>query len=462
MNRLPIRRLIGLGILVVTVHAILLFIIIPEFGGRLGHSYNQDGFTDGYDFIAANLAAGKGYRFYPDTARTMMREPGYPVLLAGLILVFGTNFFIAVKLLNMLLALATAWLMMRIAHKLSASQLQMLAAPLLFLFHPGTLIAESRGGVEIIFAFLITLFLLTIYKALEANRWLDYVIAGLVLGVTVLVRSTPMLFPFLLFGYLLVIRRKQVRATGLVICRNIALMVLAMLAVLSPWIARNYSLTGKFVPTASMLGVSAQAGQYISSHLGEGKPWWVLDREAGRERSHLAIAEGYSFKDGYDGYYQTFYKSEDELKFSKFLMQRVIAEYKRSPWLFVKSVTQNFFNFWFAGKTPEATITNVFVQLPYLVLALIGAVLAFRNRQAVIVAPLLLFIGYIMAVHAPIIAQARYSMPLIPLVSILASIALVAAERKMSRRGVISDASGQASRAFSEIPEPVGQGRARR
>jgi Dolichyl-phosphate-mannose-protein mannosyltransferase len=462
MNRLPIRRLIGLGILVVIVHAILLFVVIPEFGNRLGHSYNQDGFTDGYDFIAANLAAGKGYRFYPDTALTMMREPGYPVLLAGLILVFGSNFFIAVKLLNMILALATAWLMMRIAHKLSAGQLQMLAPPLLFLFHPGTLIAESRGGVEMIFAFLITLFLLTIYKALEADRWCDYVVAGLVLGVMVLVRSTPMLFPVFLLGYLLGVRRHEVHTRNLVICGNIALMVLAMLVVLSPWIARNYSLTRKFVPTASMLGVSAQAGQYISTHLGEGKPWWLLDREAGRERSHLAIAMGYSFKDGYDGYYQTFYKSEDELKFSKFLMQRVVAEYARSPWSFVKSVTENLFNFWFAGKTPVATVANVFLQLPYLALALVGAVLGFKNRQTAIVAPLLLFTGYIMAVHAPIIAQARYSIALVPLVSILASITLVAAQRRMSHQSVSVSLAGKTGSNFGDVPEPVGQGREQR
>ena len=461
MNRLPFRRLIGLGILVVIVHAILLFVVIPEFGSRLGHSYNQDGFTDGYDFIAGNLAAGKGYRFYPDTALTMMREPGYPVLLAGLILVFGSNFFIAVKLLNMILALATAGLMMRIAHRLSASQLQRLAPPLLFLFHPGTLIAESRGGVEMIFAFLITLFLLTIYTALESDRWRRYVVAGLVLGVMVLVRSTPMLFPVFLLGYLLVARRQEVRKAKLVICRNIALMVLAMLVVLSPWVARNYSLTRKFVPTASMLGVSAQAGQYISTHLGEGKPWWILDREAGRERSHLAIAMGYSFKDGYDGYYQTFYKSEDELKFSQFLMQRVVAEYARSPWLFVKAVTENLFNFWFAGKTPVATVANAVVQLPYLALALVGAVLGFRDRQTAIVGPMLLFIGYIMAVHAPIIAQARYSIALVPLLSILASIALVAAEQRLSRRSALVGSPSQASGAFSEIPEPVGQGEQR-
>ena len=44
-----------------------------------------------------------------------------------------------------------------------------LAAALVFLFHPGTLVAEGRGGVEIFFGFLVVLFFWTLYDALEAG-----------------------------------------------------------------------------------------------------------------------------------------------------------------------------------------------------------------------------------------------------------------------------------------------------
>ena len=233
------RRAIAFGGIVLVVHAVLLLVIIPMIGARLGPSYQQNEFADGYDYLARNLAAGNGYRFYPDTDRTLMREPGYPILLAGLLLTFG-NVFIAVKLLNLLLAFGTAWLITRIVRRLSDRSWPMLAAASLYLFHPGTLIAESRGGVEILFGFLIVLFVVTLLNAIDRRRTGDFAVSGLILGVVVLVRSVPILFPVFLLGYLLVFERH--RTSMLMAFRNIAILVLTMIAVLSPWIIRNYSL----------------------------------------------------------------------------------------------------------------------------------------------------------------------------------------------------------------------------
>jgi hypothetical protein len=180
--------------------------------------------------------------------------------------------------------------------------------------------------------------------------------------------------------------------------------------------------------------VSAQAGQYIGKHQFEGKPYWILDREAARERDRLALGLGYPFEDGAEGYYQTFYKTNDEINFSSYLLKKVVAEYQNSPMLFFRCMTQNVFNFWFAGKTWNATAMNAMIQLPYLALAGLGAFRLIRTKSARTAGLLVLFVAYVMAVHVPILAQARYSIPLISVIAILASAGLATVLKKSETR----------------------------
>lgn len=438
MNRRSKFSLLGLILLAVFLHATILFVVIPKASRHLDQLYNGNQYADGIELISANLASGNGYRFFPDTAKTLMREPGFPVFLAGIFVLFGKS-FAAVKLMNMILAFAAAYLTTRIARKLSNSWLLILGSPLLFLFHPGTLIAESRGGSEVLFTFMLTLFMLTLYKAIESSRWWNYLVSGGVLGLTALVRSTPILFPLVLLGYLLVFERQA--NSKLAIFRNITVMGIAMLVVLSPWIVRNYALTGNFVPTASVLGVSAQTGFYLATHHPIGNLY--IDREAAAERNALARGLGYHFK---DGYYQYFYSSGDEVEFSHYLWKRVTGEYERSPILFIKVVGVNLFNFWCGGRTWTSVAMNAIVQVPLLCLAIIGTVFCVRNDQAKSIAPMALLIAYIVAISIPILALARYSVPLIPFVSILACTAIVAVQGKLkggdNAKGTIHSSCG--------------------
>src|ERR1700679_4391164 len=126
-----IRRLnplLIIAIVVACINGALLFVVIPRITDRVALLYGQDRFIDGYDQIATNLVRGNGYRFYPDTAKTMMREPGYPIFLAGLMLAFGSA-FTEVKLANMVLALATAWLTMCLAGRISKNRVVLIVSP---------------------------------------------------------------------------------------------------------------------------------------------------------------------------------------------------------------------------------------------------------------------------------------------------------------------------------------------
>jgi 4-amino-4-deoxy-L-arabinose transferase-like glycosyltransferase len=427
-NHANVGRAKLLALLVVIVHAIALLIVIPELAPRLNISLNSSVYPDGYDLLASNIIAGNGYRFYTDTARTLMREPGYPMLLAGVFFVFGEK-RAAVELANLVLALGTAWLTVRIAQRLlpndsdRATLRLSYVAPVLWLFHPGTLVAESRGGVEILFACCLTASVWMLLQAIDSGKLLGFVYCGASLGVTVLVRSTPLLLPGALFLYLLLMEYRQTPVMR--IAKNCAAMVVTMSLVLSPWIARNFLVTAKFIPTASVLGVSAQAGQYIGAHLFDGKPFWLLDREAARERDLMAEKLGLRFEDGSQGYYQTFYKSRDEVEFSKILFEQVLSGYKQDPMLFVRCIAQNILGFWVAGRTWSVTAATAVLQIPYLILAVIGSLVGLRSESRKLVGIVVLVILYTVAVHAPLLAQARYSVPLNPLVSVLASLGIL-------------------------------------
>jgi hypothetical protein len=418
------------AICILPLNALLLFVVIPKVSSRTNWLYNSDGYVDTYEQIAENLAAGHGYRVYPDTARTLSREPGYPVLLAGLFWMFGDK-LTTVQLANMLFTFATAGLIALLARRVSGSKVVILGAPLLFLFHPGTLIAESRGGVEAAFTFFLVLFMLTVYRAIETRGWFDYLLSGAALGATVLTRSTPLLFPVLLLAYVAAIEPKR---SWLRLCRNGAIMAIAAATILSPWIIRNYSLVGKFVPTASVLGISAHAGLYNNTHYSGAESWALVDRQGARERRRLAEDLGYPFKVEALGYFQDFYSSRDEVRFSDYLLNQVIGEYRRSPSLFVKCVGANLFNFWFRGKTTESTRLNLILEVPYLFLAMAGLVVAVRNGLFNSVAPVLLLIAYLVAVSVVVLAQARYSVPLIPFLSIFVCIALDGIRRTVDSR----------------------------
>jgi hypothetical protein len=419
------RVLAAWGLLIVLLNGLIVFVVLPRASPQIQGLYSENRYADGYDQLAANLAAGNGYRFYPDTAETLMREPGYPLLLAGTYQLFGFDFRI-VKLLNMVLAFGTAYFMICIARRISANSFLIFGAPLLFLFHPETLIAESRGGVEIFFGFMLALFMLTVYRAADSGRWGAYALSGAALGATLLVRSTPLLFPVLLFGYFVFVNRQN--GNLLALSRNFGVLILTMGLVISPWVIRNYRLTEKFVPTASVLGVAAQTGLYFSQHTQIGNV--RMDWQAAMERNTLAEEFGRPFR---PGYYQYFYSSADELGFSQYLSRKVTDQYKTFPLLFLKTLGLNLVKFWCGGKTGSSVLMNAIVQVPFLGLAIAGVVFCVKGGRAKAVAPLVLLCVYSVGVSIPILAQARYATPLIPFMSILVMIAVLALKQMLEK-----------------------------
>jgi competence protein ComGC len=408
-------------VVLITVLAIACFklclglVVVPH--------YKQDfpgiwsiGRADNYHSLAKNLSRGHGYRFTPETSLTLMREPGYPYVLSFLVDEFD-DYYLAAVALNVLITTLSALLVAHLARYISNEAFVPLIAALLYSFHPGVLIAELRIGVEIPFIFLLLCFFTILRRALESQRVLDFCKVGLALGLTCYVRSTALLFPPFLMLYTFW-RERTFRAL-LAMAVRVAVVMGVTFLVLTPWIVRNYQLVGEFVPTASVQGVAMQVGNYICTHADGRRTFKDLDDDAADVRNEIAKREGYHFV---EGYYQFFFDPHDEVKFNRELNQQVVQQYVHSPATFAKCASENVFNFWFTGKNTKATLINMVIQLPYMLLALVGVFMVYRSADRTLLGPMVLFIGYSVAVYAPIHAQARYSVPLVPILAMLAAV----------------------------------------
>lgn len=410
------------------VQAMVLFVVLPNLGDLVSPEYGV-GFGDLYDQIANNLMQGKGYRIEPNLGETMMREPGYPLFLVCVFKVGGYHIE-AARLANLLLAVGIAFMMMRLARRVTNDRAAALIATLLFLFYPGILIAEARGGVEIAFIFVVMLFMLALHDAVEKGHIWRYLVAGSLLGVVVLVRSTPLLFPVFLLAFLMLTTSGAGERLKLVF--RIALLVLAMVAVMSPWIIRNYMLVHEVVPTATVAGIAAQEGQYTCQNLSFDSNFRTSQREAAHERNQVASQMGVPFE---GWYYQYFYTPRDEQQFNQLLLHRAAGEYGKHPALLAQCVGKNLVNIWFLGKTWRATLLNAAMQVPLLGLALSGVYLLWKRGGLRKLGIILMFVLYIIAVQVPIIAHARHSIPLVPFLAILAGVSLVSIWQRVARRG---------------------------
>jgi 4-amino-4-deoxy-L-arabinose transferase-like glycosyltransferase len=407
------------------IKAVVLLAILPT--GDVWEARYSVGFADDYDRLANNIALGNGYRIDPQFTETMLREPGYPLFLA-VVFKLGGYHIEGARLANLLLSIGICWLIVHLTLRMVGDRTVGLVAAMIYSLHPGVVVAEARGGVEILFIASVLLFFIVLHSAVTKGDYWRYLVAGGVLGMSVLIRSSPLLFPVLLGGFMLLMARGWHERSR--VLQRHALLVLGLAIVMSPWVIRNYAISQAFVPTGTVQGHAAQEGLYTCKRLSLGEGFQKLQGESAAERNNIAKQMGVPFR---GGYYQFFHSAKDEVFFNRQLLQTVASEYRNDPMLLARCASRNVVYFWFLGKNWQATGFNVAVQLPLLLLALGGIYLLYRQGRLRSVELILLFSVYVMAVHLPIIAHARHSIPLVPFLAMLAGVSLVALRRRYAR-----------------------------
>lgn len=375
---------------------------------------------DLYIFLAQNVLDGHGYRVTQDSAETMMRGPGYVYFLAGLFGLFGKS-LVTAQVANLVLAIGTVLLVFRLTSRLAGNDIMAAIAGTLVALHPSILFMETRANVEILFIFLLTLFVLMLHRAIQNGSITSFLVAGIVLGFTTLTRSSPFFIVPLLLFYLLLKAKDTVRLRY-AISRTAALACGALI-VLSPWMVRNYSLAGTPTFSEDLIGIAAFQGLYVTKTGIGNEGYQARIREARLAQSELAASKGVEFTlFKQDKFWDIFPTIEQEQLYNQVLLKEVLDEYKKAPGLFIMHCLQNGGRFWFQGATPKVTLLGLVANVPLLLLAILG--IYFAHKHGLAIAPILLVIVTLYAVHVPLIAHARYSTPLIPLLAVLAAIAI--------------------------------------
>lgn len=415
-------KLVLFFLLVIISVCALLFLAVPQLNASFPMLYKINHFPDGYDTIAMNLVGGYGYRFYPESTPTMLRTPLYPFILAAIFYFFGNN-LVAAQILNFIFAVVTAYFTFQISkyyllqagHKVRTIRLMIPA--ILLMLHPGVILAESRGGVECLLMLLITALVYFLYRAVAENSLVKYLIAGLLFGLAMLTKSSPVLFAVMLVAYIYWIRKRfniDFRALSI----NWGAFYLACAMIYAPWVARNYGLTGHLVPASTMKGFVAHQGLYLNQNYFSGKQAYSLFSEDAERQN--AMVDELGLKPYKLGYYKHFYTPIDELEFDNYVWDDVMRHYAESPGLAVKSFLLNAIGFWFKGRTTTATMLNVIVTLPLLIFFVLGLLEAYAKK--IDLWPIMLFITAFIIPHLITLGLTRYHIPLMPLLIIVAAL----------------------------------------
>ena len=218
------------------------------------HPWGWEGF-DHYHEIALALASGQPFP-------TMDVPWGYAYFAAAFYRLFGDRPW-TVLVAQVLMNASVPWLVYRFALVWTDRATAVLAGLIAGVFSFNTVYASTQSS-DAVCTVMFMAALVVFAAARRGDRWRDYALAGVLLGVAPQFRPNLILVPLLLAGYALLdlrSRRRLMQAAVLLLCAA---------AALAPWVARNYRLTRAILPTSVHGGVqlwygTLQVGPYLHS-----------------------------------------------------------------------------------------------------------------------------------------------------------------------------------------------------
>ncbi len=367
---------------------------IDFFAGRY---FPREPVNDGrlYDALALDILSGNGYTFQDN----YILAPGYPLFITAIYAVFGRNFEIVFFIQYLLHAcLAVAILLISVyqfrIHRLLAicGALMVVCWPY-FIMHANMFYSETLYSLLLIAS--IALFLKFLNSGAKANLYAAF--AGAMLGLASLTRPICMLLAFWLAAAFLLNRKLTsdgMRSkTGF---KPWAVLVTVFMLTLLPWIIFSSQKTGQPTPVAS---------------------------------SWKNVVYGSISNHEYSYYFTPGYEPGAEMTLKKIVVAKL-----RNIYRFWKSGIEGSVADSILGGKSWAKYPLVLYRIGFysLVLLALLSVKNFRNENTFL---LLAVVAYFWAVHTALFPSPRFTLPVIPLVILLAISSVDAILRTIKYKG---------------------------
>ena len=359
--------------------------------------------------LAGSLLHGHGFSspFGVPTGPTALIAPGYPTLIAAVFFLFGIDSFaseIAIIALQILVALITIWLMMRICREQLDDRTAILAGAFWAVSLPLLWVPAIFWETSLSACALPAIILL----ALRCRRH-PTIASFLLLGASsaIVALINPALLPSLLaiLAWAAWQTRRVARAAPL-------LGLLALLLLFSVWPIRNACRFHAFVPLRSTAGFEL----------------WMGNRPG---------ATGFldqSLFPMYDKSELASYVAKGEVAYTRDKTTQALQYIRAHPAIFIRLTLRRIFRFWAGTGSLDGPPVYKFHALLTTLLGFAGLVLLYRNRMrafAVLMAlPLLLFPLPYYITHA----EFRYRVNLDPLLTLLAAYAVTQLATQLAAR----------------------------
>ena len=356
------------------------------------------------------LMDGKGLS---EPSFPVYNPPLYPVFIATCLSLFGDD-QVSVKIVQIFVDSLTMVLIYIVMREIFDVETALLSAGIFTLYPFSTYLAISIAS-EPLFTFFLAGFVLSSVYAIRYTKWWYYCVAGALLGLATLTRSTTQFVPLMLPVMLILLGK---RGRDSIFCY--AALCLSFVLVILPWTVRNYVVLDDFIPVGTSGGIVVL--------MGSSEKFLIIDGKSEMYQVYIPPAGGKP--------------SQIDKFYTRAGIERHVVHLQTDPLDFVRFMAEKLARLWYATESGKNHSLILLSQLPIYVFAVIGMIFAWIKGKTAAWIPLCI-VAYFIALHWLSLPLFRYMVPIMPYAIGLAAFAVVTVKNEWLRSEKIEGASNK-------------------